>query len=257
MPIASELFYSLHQGSELETPTVVLLHGAGGNHLYWPAEIRRLPRHRVLALDLPGHGKSEGIGQQSIQAYADIVLEWLLSLDLPKAVFLGHSMGAAIALTLALHQPECVLGLGLLSAGARLPVPADILADLVSSTTFHKAIEAIRVLAFSASTDPRLIELAIGRMAEIRPSVLYSDFLACESFNMVDQLSQIRQPALILCGAEDAITPPRHSQLLAGLLPNARLEIVDRAGHMVMLEQPQTVASLLSQFLDSIPYMAG
>ncbi len=241
----------------METPPVVLIHGAGGDHLHWPPEIRRFPHHRVFALDLPGHGKSEGRGQQSIQSYASSVLEWLQSLNLRRAVYYGHSMGAAIAISLALNHPEYVLALGLLGAGARLPVPGEILADSANATTFHKAVEAIGALAFSSSADLRLVELAISRMAEIRPSVLYGDFLACEAFDATEQLGQIHQPVLVLCGAEDRITPPRHSQLLVGLIPNARLEIIIQAGHMVMLEQPQVVAGLLTQFLESIPYIAG
>jgi pimeloyl-ACP methyl ester carboxylesterase len=257
MPIASGIYYSLHQGTDLETPPIVLMHGAGGDHLYWPPEVRRFPRHRVFALDLPGHGKSEGRGQQSVLAYASCVIEWLQSLNLPRAVFFGHSMGAAIAMHLAIDHPEYVLGLGLLGAGARLPVPAEILADAVSATTFHKAVEGIHALAFSPQAGSRLVELAASRMAEIRPSVLHGDFLACEAFNVTEQLGRILQPTLILCGVEDQITPPRYSQFLAGLIPNARLEIVIQAGHMVMLEQPQVVAGLLTQFLESIPNIAG
>jgi pimeloyl-ACP methyl ester carboxylesterase len=147
--------------------------------------------------------------------------------------------------------------LGLLGAGARLPVPADILVDSANPTTFHRSVEAIGALAFSPAADPRLVALSINRMAEVRPSVLNGDFLACDAFDTSDQLRRLRLPTLIVCGAEDKFTPPRYSQLLAGLIPQARLEIVLQAGHMVMLEQPQIVADLLSQFIESIPYIAG
>jgi pimeloyl-ACP methyl ester carboxylesterase len=257
MPIASGLYYSLNQGIDLEIPPVVLIHGAGGNHLHWPSEIRRLAGQRVFALDLPGHGRSEGRGQQSIQAYAASVLEWLQSLNLARAIFVGHSMGAAVALTLALEKPETVLGLGLLGAGARLPFPAEILADTVSATTFHKAVDALIALAFSPAADPRLVELASSRMCEVRPGVFHGDLLACAAFDVTRQLEQIDRPALILCGVEDRLTPPRFSQLLAGLIPNARVEFIAEAGHMVMLEQPQAVAARLVPFLESIPYIAG
>ena len=257
MPTASGLYYAFHQGSDLETPPVVLIHGAGGSGLHWPAEVRRLPRHRVFALDLPGHGKSEGRGQQSIAAYASQIQEWLLSLNLPRAVFIGHSMGAAIALATALEYPEHVLGLGLLGAGARLPLPESVLSDSINATTFHKAIQAVVSLAFSPATDPRLIELASDRMCETRPSVLHGDFLACAAFDVSEILGEVSQPTLILCGADDKLTPPRFSQLLASLIRDSRLEIISQAGHMVMLEQPQDVAERLGLFLDSIPYIAG
>jgi pimeloyl-ACP methyl ester carboxylesterase len=251
------MYYSLHQGADRETPSVVLIHGAGGDHLHWPSEVRRLPYHRVFALDLPGHGKSGGRGQQSISSYASSVIEWLESLNLPRAVFVGHSMGAAIAMHLAIEHPEHVAGLGLIGASARIPVPDGLLADALNPTTFYKAVDTLAELAYSPAASPRQVELASSRMKEIRPSVLHGDFLACDAFDATGQLSQIDVPTLVLCGADDRFTPPRYAQLLAGLIPGARLEIVFQAGHMVMLEQPQTVASLLAQFLDSISYIAG
>jgi pimeloyl-ACP methyl ester carboxylesterase len=257
MPTASGLYYAFHQGSDLETPPVVLIHGAGGSSLHWPAEVRRLPRSRVFALDLPGHGKSEGRGQQSIGAYAIQIQEWLLSLNLPRAVFIGHSLGAAIAMEIALEYPEHVLGLGLLGAGARLPLPESVLADSINATTYHKAIQAVVELAFSPAADPRLVQLAADRMCETRPSVLHGDFLACAAFDVSEKLGGVVQPTFILCGAEDRLTPPRFSQLLASLIPDSRLEIIPQTGHMVMLEQPQAVAERLACFLDSIPYIAG
>ena len=78
MPIAADLYYHAYQ--EGEKLPVVLIHGAGGTHLFWPSEIRRLLGFRVFALDLPGHGKSSGRGLQSIAAYATSVLDWMAAL---------------------------------------------------------------------------------------------------------------------------------------------------------------------------------
>ena len=77
---------------------MVLIHGAGGDHLFWPPEMRRLPDYRVITLDLPGHGKTEGPGCQSIQDYARDVAEFMDVASLSRAVFVGHAMGGAIAL---------------------------------------------------------------------------------------------------------------------------------------------------------------
>jgi pimeloyl-ACP methyl ester carboxylesterase len=257
MPVVSELYFYLYQGSGIETLPVILLHGAGGTHLSWPAEIRRLAGARVFALDLPGHGKSPGRGQQSIAGYARCVLEWLGAVGLNRAAFIGHSMGGAIALEMAMQYPENVLALGLLGTGIRLPIPPEILSDAASSTTYRKAYEAISRLAFSPSADAHLIELVVRHMAEIRQSVMHGDLLACNDFDATGRIGRIRQPTLVLCGSDDRMAPLRYSQFLADTIPSARLTVVPSAGHMVMLERPAAVAEALDRFLSGISYFAG
>ncbi len=257
MPVASDLYYFTYQSGEIETLPVVLIHGAGGNHLHWPPEIRRLPGFRIFAPDLPGHGKSAGRGQQSIESYAQRLVDWLESLGLHRAAFVGHSMGGGIALELALRHSEHVLGLGLIGSGARLKVSPEILAEAANPTTYHRAVEMISHASFSQFADPRLVELATARMAQTRSTVFYGDFMACDQFDVREQVAQIHQPTLALCGAEDHMTPPRYTEFLAGQIPNAQMEVIPQAGHMVMLEQPQVVAAALARFLRTLPYHAG
>lgn len=130
--------------------------------------------------------------------------------------------------------------------------------DVVRSpTTFHRAVEIVSNAFFSQFADPHLVELAAARMAETRSTVFYGDFLACDQFDVSDQIQQIHQPVLVLCGAEDRLTPPHYSEFLAGQIPNARLEVIPQAGHMVMLEQPHAVATSLAKFLGNLSYHAG
>jgi pimeloyl-ACP methyl ester carboxylesterase len=88
-------------------------------------------------------------------------------------------------------------------------------------------------------------------MLETRPPVLHGDFLACNAFNMMDELPRVKTRTLILCGAEDAMTPLKFSEALRDGIPGAQLEIVPEAGHMSMLEQPDAVAKSLEQFLNT------
>jgi pimeloyl-ACP methyl ester carboxylesterase len=255
MPVTADLYFHLYEGSEEgQNPPVILIHGAGGTHLFWPSEVRRLPGYRVYAIDLPGHGKSGGRGQQSIQAYAEVILDWLGAIGVHRGVIVGHSMGVAIALSLALNYPERVVGLGLVGGGARLRVSPALLESAASPTTFHNAIEFVVAHSFSPTAPPRLAELAGQRMRETRASVLHSDFLACDAFDETERISQIRHPTLVVCGADDRMTPARYSQALADQIPNARLKLIPQAGHMVMLEKPQIVAETLAGFLPSVPY---
>lgn len=250
MPIAASIYYHTYQ--EGEKLPVVLIHGAGGTHLYWPSEIRRLAGFRVYALDLPGHGKSPGRGQQSISAYAQGIVEWIAALGLHSAVFIGHSMGGAIAQLLALDYPDHVLALGLVGTGARLRVAASILETAASSTTFLTAVENVVSNSFSPEADPALVSIATRRMAETRSSVLHGDFLACDGFDITVRICSIKQPTLVVCGADDRMVPVRHAQFLASSIPGAQLEVIPGAGHMVMLEKPQVVARVLSQYLNSL-----
>jgi len=254
MPIIAENYYFTHNGGGGDRPPVVLIHGAGGTCLNWPSQVRRLPGYRTYAIDLPGHGKSVGRGLQSIAAYAEAVLTWLDAVDLHRAIFVGHSMGGAISQYLAIHSKDQVLGLGLVGTGARLRVHPEILQNTVSENTYRTAVDTVVQWAFSPQTPSSLVELASHRMVETRPSVLHGDFIASDNFNIMDQVTAISQPTFVICGADDQLTPVRYSQFLADHIPNARLEVVPDAGHMVMLEKPLKVAEALADFFDEISF---
>lgn len=259
MPITTELIYYFAHEAEYQVnkhPPVILIHGAGGNHLSWPPQIRRMADERIFALDLPGHGKSEGSGRQSIEEYVDDVIMFMKELNLRKAVFMGISMGSAIALTLALKFPNKVLGLGLLGSGSKLRVASSILETAGNLNTFESAVKMINERCFCTSTPQSLVQLSIQNMLEIRPSVLLGDFLACNEFDVTSQLGKIEVPTMIICGAEDNMTPSKYSSLLHDGIAKSHLHVVENAGHMVMVEQPEIVADLMKRFIDGIPLRA-
>jgi len=257
MPIIADIYYFAHQVNLPHLLPIILIHGAGGSHLHWPAPIRRLKKCRVYAVDLPGHGKSKGRGQQTIAAYAHYILAWMDAIALEKAVFVGHSMGGAIALTLGLHHPERAYGMGLVSMGARLRVSPEIIALTSHERTFPAAVEMIVSRAFSSHADPRLVELASQRMMETRPTVLNSDFIACNAFNENSTLHQIDLPTLVLCGRDDTLTPPLHAKILADQIASSQFKTFPDAGHMVMLEKPVAVTGALGEFADRLSNYAG
>ncbi len=257
MPIAAGMYYFVNEEENWSRPAVILIHGVGGSHLNWPPEIRRIPEQRIYALDLPGHGKSNGFGLQTIEDYAQAVLNFMDALKIRKAVFVGHSMGGAIALYLGLHNPSRTLGLGLFASGARLRVSPAILEKTETPATFALAVKEINALAFGPHADLRLQELTEQRMAETRPAVLHGDFLACDSYDEAHLLGRIKAPTLIVCGTDDRLTPFHLSEQLKARLKNAILYPVTSAGHMVMLEEPQKVAAPLSLFLETIHYQPG
>lgn len=233
---------------------MLLLHGAGGSHLSWPPQIRRLTGQRIFALDLPGHGKSEGIGRQDITEYAKAVYEFMKTVRLSNVVVVGFSMGSAIALSLALTYRKRVLALGLIGSGAKLRVSASTLENASNPSTFMPTVESVIDNSYSSNVDPRVKEQAVQQMAETRQAVFYGDFLACDEFDVMERVSSIRVPTLLICGSQDRMTPPSRSEYLHEQIKGSQLHIVEEAGHMVVIEKPDEVVGLLTEFVDRIPY---
>jgi pimeloyl-ACP methyl ester carboxylesterase len=238
-------------GSEKGRPSLVLIHGSGGTRLHWPSEIRRMKGEDVYALDLPGHGKSSPPSERSIAGYVQRLNRWLAALGLERVVLVGHSMGGAIALRAALDMSQEVVGLVLVGSGARLRVHPAILEITSDPRQFKLAVMQIQEWAFGPEAPPRLVELARKRLLETDPQVLYTDFLACDAFDMMDQIGKIEAPCLAVCGSEDRLTPPKYSRYLGENIPHCRVRIIEGAGHMVMLERPKQVASVIEGFLTS------
>ncbi len=258
MPTTTELYYFAHEADDQITkrPPVILIHGAGGTHLSWPPQIRRLADEKIYALDLPGHGKSEGTGRQSIDEYADDVIAFMKELKIRAAVIVGISMGSGIALTLALKYPKQVLGLGLLGSGSKLRVDPTLLETAGNLNAFESTVDMVNKNCFFSETSQNLVELSKRTMLEIRPPVLLGDLLACNEFDVSGQLETINVPTLIICGAEDRMMPLKFSESLRDGIANSQLHVLEHAAHMVMLEQPNAVADLLKQFIDKIPLKA-
>jgi pimeloyl-ACP methyl ester carboxylesterase len=212
---------------------------------------------RVLALDLPGHDRSGAKGSDSISSYTASVVDLLDDLEIDQVVLAGHSMGSAILLLLYLQHPERVKGLILLGGGAKLPVNPELIRYCSQEETYPKVVSMVMKWSFSPAADRRLVELAGERMAETPSTIVLGDFQACAGFDVRDRLGEIKAETLIICGVDDKMAPRRFSEYLASEIPKARLEIVPEAGHMVMLEKPEIVASLIKEFLDEISLKPG
>ena len=178
-------------------------------------------------------------------------------MHLPAAIIVGHSMGGAIALNLALDYPEIVSGLGLVATAARLAVNPSLIVDTAHTLTYHKAVDAILSWSFSKSAPTRLVQLARTRLGESRPSVLHNDLHSCDQFDVRDRVAFITCPTLVISGSEDRMVPLRQSQYLASIIPNTVLKIVPNAGHMVMLEKPREVAQALESFVHAQELFSG
>ena len=254
------IYYARHgvRGVLDGAPALVCVHGAGGSHLSWPAEIRHLPgpasssgeTAAVYALDLPGHGRSPGSGYRTIGEYVTVLVAFLDALDLVKAVIVGHSMGGAVALEMALSHPDRVQGLVLIGTGARLRVAPAILQ--VIGSDFEGAVRLLGDFAYGPDAPEALKRLGQQLMADNSPEVLVGDFLACDAFNIMSRLGEIAVPTLVVVGTADRLTPVKYAGFLAQNIPDAQLVQIENAGHMVMLERPQEVGEAVAGFVASL-----
>ena len=240
------MFYA-HKRGIAGAANVVLVHGAGGSHLGWPAALRQLPDYAVYAVDLPGHGRSAPPGCDNIIAYSDTLAAFVTTLKSDKVILIGHSMGGAIAQMMALRHAEKTAGLILIGTGARLPVSDMILGQ--ATTNFAATVDFVTKYAWARGTPDSLIEIGREQMNESSPQVLRGDYVACNTFDVRERLSQIHVPTLVIAGSVDMMTPYKFGQFLADNIPGAQLVVIEGGGHMMMLEQPGLVTTAVTRFL--------
>lgn len=255
MPFANvgsdRIYYAEHGIASANAPRstpIVFVHGAGGSHLVWGAQVRTLGEiTRAVALDLPGHGRSQPPGRDSMDGYRDVVLGWLDALGIARAVIVGHSMGGGIAQTLALSHPDRVAGLGLVGTGARLRVLPAILDGSIND--FDNMARLVVEYSYASNLDAAMREHAINEFRSCPAKVTHGDYSACNTFDIMPRLGEIRAPTLVICGRDDRMTPLKYSEFLTSKIPNARLVLVDGAGHSVMIEKADQVNQALAEFV--------
>lgn len=228
-------------------PSLLCVHGSGGRGAEFSPLLEALgAAANGAALDLPGHGATPGPGRRSVDDYAAWVMDFLAAGPV-RPVLLGHSLGGAIALSVALARPELLSGLVLWGTGARLRVLPAILEGLAQD--FGPTVELLVDLAYAPATPPAIKDLGRQAMAATPPPVLWGDYYSCHHFDVMERLGQIALPCLVVSGERDRLTPPKYSQFLASRLPGAQLALVPRAGHMLHQEEPLAAAQVLRGFL--------
>jgi pimeloyl-ACP methyl ester carboxylesterase len=252
MPRKNGLYYreSLLGGSSERV--LVWLHGAGGAGEQWPHQLRRIAGWRVLALDLPGHGLSEGQGLLTTQAYAEGIGAWLEELDIETAVIGGHSMGAAIGLQMALEKSEQVGALILLGAGAQMPVNPDLLSHLTVPAQVEGAVKQIARWSFGRGARQEQRDSMATMLKANQQGLLTADFQACAGFDVGDRLRFVGQPTLVISGEQDLMMPAHRGERLAEGLSRGSFVEIKGVGHMMMQEATRQVTLHVKAFLNSL-----
>ena len=252
-------------------PTAVFLHGAQHDHSVWSLQTRYFAHHGfgVLAVDLPGHGRSGGAALTGVEAMADWLLALLTAAGVdgtggPGVTLIGHSMGSLIALEATARAPHRIAALALV--GTALPMRvSDVLLD-AARTAEQDAIDMVNIWShstiaqkpsspgpgFSVVGGNRRLMQKIARQptaAGMTGGVFLTDFEACNAYvNGVAAATGVTCPTLLLLGANDQMTPPKATATLRAAIPGHRLVQLANCGHALMAEQPDAVLDALFDF---------
>lgn len=240
---------------DTQRQSLICIHGSGGNHSIWSHQYGRLhTKYNIIAVNLPGHGQSGGNGENNIKSYCEWLNKLLTVLELRKVTLVGHSLGSAIALQFAIHYAEHLSGIVCIGGGMKMPVNSMFLDFLQTNPPQLPAEITEMICKFSLAKENRSKFSAPLQksIALSRVDVLYGDLKACNELDLSRDAHKIKVPALIICGSEDKMTPPDLSRALASTINQSTLEIIEGAGHMVMIEKPAAFNNSLERFTVSI-----
>ncbi len=224
------------------------VHGSGGDHTNWEYQYRDLDADfNTLAVDLPGHGQSEGKGEQEVIRYVEWMRKLIEALGLSKPVLIGHSLGAAVSLTFAVHYSSLISGIIPVGGGVKMPVNSLILDGIRKDTA--SVISLIVKFAVAKDNREHLAERLTKGLSAANPEVMYGDFLSCDRLDITEEVSRIQVPTLLVCGEDDKMTPPALSQFMKDRIPRAKLVLIPRAGHFVMMENPEAFNKAVREFV--------
>lgn len=260
LDVAGQQAYAYTGGKPFDPtrPTVVFVHGGQQDHSCWILQSRYFAHHgySVLAVDLPGHGRSEGAPLETIESMADWVCSVLDAAGVVKAAWIGHSMGSLIALDAAGRRPERASAIALLGSAFPMKVSDALLS--AARDDEPRAFEMINLWSHSGishrpgNPGPGFSVFIenLRLMERQKAGVLFRDFNACNAYAAgLDRARSVECPALFVIGAKDMMTPPRAAKALASEIKGAVTVEIPRCGHSLMAERPDAVLESLVAFI--------
>lgn len=238
-------------------PALVFCHGFTTTGQFWREQL--LPfaaTHRVVVLDLPGHGTAPRPTQRNytIAAFVADLERVFDALGIEDAVLVGLSMGGTIAQRFALRNLHRLRQLCLVGAtphGLGPDVQVEQVVAAIAQQGVERASQAVIDRSFGASASQELLAFARGQVVQTPAFVALEAIASLNAADSRAELARLGLPTLVVCGTEDRITPPEQSRALADGIPGARLVLIEQAGHFPMLEQPKPFNAALHAFIQS------
>lgn len=191
--------------------------------------------YNIFTLDLPSHNKSDEFSELSLELYVDVLRKFIVNLDLKDVILAGHSLGGAVIQSYYFQYPSDVSALFLIGTGGRLRVLPSIL-EMVKND-YSKFVEGMD-------------ESMKKEFLKTPGNVCYDDFKICDEFDTLDKTDSIKIPCLILVGKDDIMTPVKYSEFFHKKITNSELVIIDNAGHLAMIEQPQKLNKAIENYIN-------
>jgi pimeloyl-ACP methyl ester carboxylesterase len=229
--------------------TIIFIHGAGGTNLLWQNQVKELAdTANTIAPDLPGHGGSGGTAMENISDYAASMAEFIKSTGVKRPVICGLSMGGAIVLQLMADRQEDFSAGIAANTGAKLKTQP-LIFEMIEKD-YKGFVNGMYNIGISKKTDPEKIRPLVEEMVKCPPEVTKGDFTACDNFNIMDRLDQIKIPVLVLTASDDQMTPPKFGQYIAQNINSSKIVNIENAGHLSPLEKPAEVSQAIRNFLE-------
>jgi pimeloyl-ACP methyl ester carboxylesterase len=256
---------TLLAGPAEATETIVFLHGLGGSQSTWASVLGHFAEnYHIVALDLPGHGGSDKPSPDStdysIPGLAAKLGELLEKMELSPAVLIGHSLGGATALQLALDRPKLVRALALVDSAALGSEISGELLDRVESAPSRD--EARRLMELFFQDRRFVLERGIDDMYAARSAPGADDAvkaIAASAFSrrgqnlvLADRLGELEVPVLVVWGLLDRVIPATHAAATLTVLPTAWLEVMEGVGHVPQVEAAPAFAAIVNRWLASM-----
>ncbi|HEV8502375.1 MAG TPA: alpha/beta hydrolase [Casimicrobiaceae bacterium] len=241
-----------------QQPTVVFVHGAAHDHSVFALQSRYFAWHgrNVLAVDLPGHGRSGGEALSSVEAIADWLAALAAAAGVERAAWVGHSMGSLAVLECAARHPRCVERIALLGPAVPMAVNEELLAAAGDdeATAFAMIIawsfNPVNALAANPSPGMWMTGNALRLLQRSRPGTLATDLRACNDYAQgLEAARACRAPALLVLGERDQMAPAKATPPLVAALAGARVVTLADTGHAMMQEAPDALLDALKAFL--------
>ena len=255
--VATSLGFSIgyaDSGVGDKTP-VVFLHGVGSDKSVWHPQLEAFARERrAIAFDYPGYGDSDPAPEGTTREdYAEAVLSGMRDLGVPRAHICGLSLGGVVAIALHAADPDACASLILADTFAVHPDGQAIYGRSIAASEDMRALAEGRVdVLLAQPADPAVRTEVVETMAKIDPAAFRIGAEAVWLADQRDRVHEIRSPALVVCGAQDHVTSPALSHELTRLIPGARYEQIEGAGHLTNLEKPEEFNTLVGAFIRGV-----